>query len=117
MLKKDLLNLRPAIVPIVIYCVIMQVFFGTVCPLKAFVGISCPGCGLTHATFYLFTGRIRESLEANPTCIFWVISIVLFIVDRYIKPLKIKPFPLLFVITSIITIIWYFVNICLHLNM
>ena len=115
MLKKDLLSLKPAIIPIIIYCAVMQYFFGTVCPLRAFTGIKCPGCGLTHAAFYLFTGRIEESLRANPTCIFWLISFGLFIIDRYIKPLRIKPFPLLFIITGIITIVWYFIDICLHL--
>lgn len=114
MLKQDLENLKPAIIPIIIYFIVMQILFKTVCPLKAFTGINCPGCGLTHATIYLFTGKIKESLDANPTCIFWLITIFLFIIDRYIKQLKIKPFPYLFIITAIITITWYFINIYLH---
>ena len=107
MVKNDLLNLRVAIIPIIIYILGMQWFFKTVCPLKAFTGISCPCCGLTHAAFYLLTGRLEQSLQANPTCILWLILIGLFIIDRYVKPLKVKPFPYLFIAIFIITFIWY----------
>ena len=67
MLKKDLYNLRFAIIPLIIYCFIMQICFGTICPMKAFTGISCPACGLTHATIYLVTGRWQKAFESNPT--------------------------------------------------
>lgn len=115
MFKQDLLNLKIAIIPIIGYCIVMQYFFKTVCPLKAFTGIDCPCCGLTHATFYLFTGRIKDSLSANPTCILWLVLIFLFFIDRYIKPLKIKPFPYMFIFVFIITFIWYVFHMFLHL--
>ena len=110
-LKADLYQIRFAIIPLAIYCIIMQIFFGTVCPIKAFVGIECPGCGLTRATIYMLTGNFQKSLAANPTCILWLITITLFIIDRYIKPLKIKIFPNIFIITGLITIIWYLINL------
>lgn len=108
MLKKDLYQIRFAIIPLAIYCIAMQIIFHTVCPFKALLGINCPGCGLTHATIYLLTGRFQESIEANPTCILWLIAILLFIIDRYIYKLKIKPFPTIFIIVGLITLIWYF---------
>lgn len=111
MLKKDLYQIRFALIPIIIYLVLMQFFFGTVCPIKAFLHVDCPGCGLTHATVYLFMGRFSESFSANPTAILWVVSIILFIIDRYFYKLKINPFPLLFIITGLITIVWYFIKI------
>ena len=109
-LKKDLYIIRYGLILFILYCLVMQVFFGTVCPLKGIFHITCPGCGLTHATFYLFTGRIKESIDANPTCIFWLLSIFFFLFDRYIKQLKIKPFPFFFIITSLITFVWYVVH-------
>ena len=107
MLKKDLYNMRFAIIFLAMYCIPMQVLFGTVCYLKAFTGIPCPACGLTHATLYLFMGKFKESFLANPTALFWIISIVLFLFDRYIYKIKIKVFPYLFIIVGIITIIRY----------
>lgn len=107
LVKKDLYNMRFAILVILLYAIIMQYTFGTVCPLKAFFKIDCPACGLTHATIYLLQGRWHDSLVANPTCILWLSGIGLFIIDRYIHPLRIKPFPYLFIIIGIITLVWY----------
>lgn len=106
-LKQDLQNYKIPIIVIVVYFIIMELIFGYVCPFKAFLHIDCPGCGLTRATFALLKGDISKSLHYNYTCIFWLILIVLFIVDRYIKPLKIKPFPILFIVTCSITLIRY----------
>lgn len=106
-LKKDIYNFRFAIIPVIIYFLIMQIKFGTICPLKAFTGIPCPGCGLTHASIYLFIGQIKKSLEANPTAILWIIAIIAFFIDRYIKKIKVKIFPTFFTIIGVITIAVY----------
>lgn len=111
MIKKDLYNIRFAIIPLIIYCIIMQIVFGTVCPLKAFTGISCPACGLTRATIHLVTGNFKEAMLLNPTVFLWLTIIVLFVIDRYIYKLKIKIFPHCFIIVALITIFWYFINI------
>lgn len=107
MLKKDLYKMRYAIILIFIYCVFMQIKFGTVCYLKAFTGIRCPACGLTHATIYLITGRWKDAFMANPTVLLWLSCIALFFIDRYIYKLKIKIFPYFFIVVGIITFIWY----------
>lgn len=106
-LKKDIYNLRIAIIPIILCVIIMQITLGTICPLKGLIGIPCPACGLTHATIYLLTGNFEKAIQANPTVFLWLTTIMLFIVDRYIHKLKIKVFPYIFIITGSITIIWY----------
>jgi hypothetical protein len=108
MLKKDLYNARFAILLIIIYWIIMQTIFGTVCPLKAFIGITCPACGLTHATIYLLTLNFKQAFNSNPTVLLWLITLIFFTFDRYIHKLKFKIFPYLFIIVGIITIVWYF---------
>lgn len=110
LLKKDLYTMRYALVIVILYCIVMQYTFGTVCPVKAFFKINCPGCGLTHATIYLLQGKWTSSLSANPTCILWLSCISLFILDRYIYPLKIKPFPYLISIVGLITLVWYTIS-------
>lgn len=110
MLKKDLYNIRFALLLLILYCTFMQLFFGTVCPLKAFANIPCPACGLTHATIYLLMGNFKKALSANPTVLLWLGTIFLFFFDRYIHPIKFKVFPYLFSIVSIITIVWYILN-------
>ena len=107
----DLKQLKIAIIIIIFYCTIMQIIFGTVCPVKAFFKIDCPGCGLTHATIELLKGNLKKSFDYNPTCTLWLLSIMLYFIDRYFYKLKIKPFPLLFIITTLVTLIRYFYKI------
>lgn len=111
MIRKDLYNIRFAIVSVLIYCLFMQIIFGTVCPFKALTGIDCPGCGLTHATIYFLTGKVKLAFNCNPTFVLWWMCIILFCFDRYVYKLKIKVFPVMFSVVGVITIFWYFIKI------
>ena len=106
-LKNDLKKCWLPIFIVVIYMISTQLLFGYMCPFKLLLHIDCPGCGLTRATIALFSGNIHKSLQYNYSCIFWLLTLILFFIDRYIKPLKVKPFPVLFIITCIITIVRY----------
>ena len=55
----------------------------------------------------LLVGDISKALHYNYTFIFWLIAFILFVINRYIKKLKFKPFPSLFVLAAIASIIRY----------
>lgn len=106
-LKEDIKNYWYVLLIAIIYLVVTELIFHKTCIVQILFHIDCPGCGLTRAAIALFMGDIKSSLHYNYSCIFWLLTILLFIIDRYIKPLKIKPFPVLFIITCLVTIIRY----------
>lgn len=110
MLKKDLYNMKIALIIIFLYCFFMQITFHAICPLKAFFNIDCPACGLTRATLCFFTGNFKQAFEYNASFPLWLISIFLFFIDKYIYKIKIKPFPVLFIICSISTIFLFIIK-------
>ena len=115
-LKQDLFQFRFALIPVILYLIGSQLIFGYTCIFRILFKIDCPGCGLTRAFFSLLKGDISSALHYNYTIFFWLITIILFIIDRYIKPLKIKPFPALFIITSIITIVRYLLIVLFNIS-
>jgi MFS superfamily sulfate permease-like transporter len=36
------------------------------CPIHAFTGLLCPGCGATHALAALVHGHLQQAFHANP---------------------------------------------------
>ena len=114
-LKKDIKNNYLLVIAIALYFIITDIIFGYCCPFRIIFHIECPGCGLTRAFISLLKGDISSSLHYNYTCILWIITILLFIIDRYIKKIKIKLFPALWIIVSIITIIRYLLIVILKM--
>lgn len=43
----------------------------TLCNLKRFTGLDCPGCGLTRSFIALGHGRLRDSIRFNPAGPLW----------------------------------------------
>lgn len=109
-LKEDFYKYWHIILIILLYLIFMQIFFGQVCPFRIFLHTDCPGCGLTHATIYMFKGQLMNAINANYTVFLWWILAILFFVDRYIHKFKFRIFPNLFIIVSGITIIRYILN-------
>lgn len=80
--KKTLLIL---IVLLIIYFVFFQMNFNWHCPFKEFLGIDCPGCGLTRSLKALLHFNIISSIKYNilglPIFFISIISLVWLVKD------------------------------------
>ena len=103
-LKKDIYKNRLTIYLIVAYLVFMQTMFSTFCPIKAIFNVNCPGCGLTHATIYMFQGQFKSAFKENYTVFLWWGFFILFFIDRYLHKFKFNIFPSVLIFVSVITL-------------
>ena len=106
-IKKDIYNNRYVIILVLAYLLFMEIVFHEMCPIKAIFKINCPGCGLTHAFFYLLTGRLKDAIYANYSIFLWLPLIILLFINRYIKKLNKYVIPIFFGLTAIVTIARY----------
>lgn len=57
------------------------------CPMYAFTGIFCPGCGGTRATLALMRGDLLLSVRCNPSVVCIIVFLLLFYAERICKAL------------------------------
>lgn len=50
---------------------------GWQCPIRAALGIPCPGCGLSHAALLLFQGKWKDSLAEHAFAPIFLFGLVL----------------------------------------
>lgn len=110
LLKRDIYENRYALFIIILYIILMQIIFKSLCPVKVIFHIPCPGCGLTHAFISLLKGNILKSIKYNASLIFWLLFFILFFYDRYFRKLKFKVFPNYLIFVCIFTIVLYFIK-------
>ncbi|BCJ95378.1 hypothetical protein acsn021_29470 [Anaerocolumna cellulosilytica] len=67
------------IVLCIIVLPIINFLFGTVCLSTLIAGIPCPTCGITRATGYLLTGRVKESMQMHPLLFLIIGGFILYI--------------------------------------
>lgn len=104
----DLRKCGIAIIVIILYLFICSVIFGTVCPMVILTGFPCPGCGLTRAVVSILYGDFAAGFNYNPAAFFWIIYIVSFLCNRYIKGMKdTKKWMIYLGVISAITILIY----------
>lgn len=104
---RDIRNLWVAALAIIGYGILMNLIFGAFCPMVILTGIPCPGCGMTRAVFYLFTGRLHQSFFMHPMAIPIVCLIFYFLWNRYIIGRKVKGMVFLIGAAAVILILFY----------
>ena len=77
-------GIRPVILILVtaVYYYLANRIFGYVCPSEIFLGLPCPGCGLTKAALLLVKGDITGSLRMNPMLLFIPVYFILLICKK-----------------------------------
>lgn len=106
-IKKDMIQITPAIIPVLLYCISAQLLFHAICPLVLLTGYPCPACGMSRAFLFLLSGRWDLAGSYNIMVIPWLLLAVYFIVSRYF--VKIRPLlgELLLCAVCIMTIAYY----------
>lgn len=64
---------RYVLAGLAIILIIFYYMAGPGCPQKAFLGISCPGCGMTRAYLQLLKGDVRGAFSYHPA--FWIVPV------------------------------------------
>ncbi|MCD8039455.1 MAG: DUF2752 domain-containing protein [Lachnospiraceae bacterium] len=93
-LKKDIKSFYPAILLFELYNIIVRLLFHAYCPFLIVTGFPCAGCGMTRAVFYILTGRFARGMELNPAAPLWILFIIWFFAERYLRgrtPRALKP--------------------------
>lgn len=85
-LTDDLRRTRTALIASAGSLLLLQLLFGAICPLRIFLGIPCPGCGLTRAVSLLFAGNLSASVAMHPLAIPALVWLIGFPMFRYFLP-------------------------------
>lgn len=80
---QDLHRLRPALLILLIYGLVTQLIFHTVCPFAILTGFPCPACGMTRAILLFCTGEFRLSFSLHPVALFWPLLLLYLGYFRY----------------------------------
>lgn len=68
---RDLYRLRLALLILLLYGLVTQLIFHTVCPFAILTGFPCPACGMTRAILLFCTGNFQLSFSLHPVALFW----------------------------------------------
>ena len=103
----DLKEFKVGIFCFFLCVLIINAIFGTVCPMVIFTGFSCPGCGMTRAVGYFFTGHLLQSMQYHPFVPFWVLLGIYFVDQRYLCGRKVKGLLPLMATLCVAMLAWY----------
>ena len=73
---------------IYLYIRISLIAFGAACPMVIFLGLPCPGCGLTRAGMLFLNGDFADAWRMHPFIYAWLFLFLYVCFQRYIKGTK-----------------------------
>lgn len=84
-LMNDIKAFYPAVIVFVMYNFVVRKIFHAYCPFLITTGFPCAGCGMTRAVFYILTGRITRGMALNPAAPMWIVFLLWFFAERYLR--------------------------------
>lgn len=100
---QDIFQIRLALSVLLIYCLMTQLIFHTVCPWMIVTHMPCPACGLTRAGISFVLLHFADAGGWNPAIYLWIPYLLYLIVFRYVLGKHPKNALLLAAIVSIMT--------------
>ena len=97
----DIMSVRRALILLSVCFAFLWCLTGSICPMYAFTGIPCPGCGLTRAGICLLTLDLTGAFRMNPFIFPVAALLILWAVCRYILRKKI-PFWLIWCASAVL---------------
>ena len=111
-LKEDIYNIRYALAMIIVYMVVTQIIFGSVCPMVIIFKYPCPACGLTRACISILTGHFMKAVDYNVTAYLWMPLIAWLFIMRYFTNKKKIYWEIPVIFVGMMTIFYYVYSIC-----
>ena len=106
----ELKQAKTAICMILIYTAVANYFFGYICPSMVFIGLPCPGCGLTRAALSLMRFDFQKALYFNPM-IFFALPLIALYVFMYLKNWDLGKLFYPTVVIIIVAVIVFFIRL------
>ena len=110
-LKTDIWNLKWAIVMIIAVLTLLQVSFGSMCPLVIIAKFPCPACGMTRAGLCLLRGDLFGALKYNAMIYLWGSVLLWMAWMRYVRKRDITYATYIWIIVLVITIGYYIIRL------
>lgn len=113
-IQRDMKDFWLAALVIVGYGAAVNLIFGAFCPMVILTGFPCPGCGMSRSIFYLFTGRLQQSVFMHPLGLPIVCIIVYFLWNRYIRGRRAKGIVFLIGVSAVFLVVFYIWRMVLY---
>lgn len=83
-IRKDWDNYKVGLIVTFLLIVIFSILGQSLCMVKFFTGIPCPGCGMSRSFFYLLIGEWQLAWQMHPFSFACVIFVLFLVWDRYL---------------------------------
>lgn len=113
-IKKDLKQLKNAVPALAVYWALCMFVLKSFCPVVAFTGFPCPGCGCIRATKLILHGQFIDAMHMNPLIVLWGGFVLYAFVMRYVLGKKIYGWKGILISICLTMFVFYLVRMYLY---